>query len=389
MKILGIDEAGRGSAIGSMIIAGVLYDEEVEDNLRAIGVRDSKKLSPPKRRNLEVRIKECVIKHWIIEVTVSSIDRSNLNKLEFEAFASIIRDADAEKVYIDAPVQNIYRDNFVARIRDSIGKETHIIAENNADATYTCVGAASILAKVERDRLIEGLHKIYGDFGSGYPGDEKTRVFISEWHRFPEIIRKRWEPVKEAIVTRGRIMVIGAVDTGKTNFVKGLVNIGLKKNMTVGVIDLDPGQSHVGQSGTIGFGIPEKRLRRLEQIAPLMSYPIFSLSPSGCEERIIRGIEWLMKRIPQVDLLLIDTTGYIRNLDFKISKVKTIKPDRVVVLERGNELAELKKRLDSVIYSIPVYEEVRKKSKAKRMAFRGRRSSSKKSSDVVHGNIKH
>src|SRR3990167_4128053 len=78
--------------------------------------------------------------------------------------------------------------------------EMEIVAENKADVNYPVVSAASILAKVTRDNLIEDLkkkHKI--DFGSGYTSDPLTQKFIAEnWSnaKYSELIRKQWETFK-------------------------------------------------------------------------------------------------------------------------------------------------------------------------------------------------
>jgi ribonuclease HII len=370
MKILGIDEAGRGPAIGPMIMAGALYNKEAEGTLTRMGVRDSKRLSPKRRESLEREIKETAERYWIVEIPVSLIDRENLNTLEIESTASIINEADAGGVFLDVPVVGSGINKYVKRIRKTTRKDIPIAAENHADTVYPCVSAASILAKVERDRIIKNLRERYSDFGSGYPGDDKTQKFISEWHKFPEIVRKRWSPVREAMVRKGRIMILGEKDTGKTELARELVNIGIDEGMTVGVLDLDLGQSHIGMPGMLGFGVAFRKIRRLEQISPLLTYPIFSLSPAGCEERVMHGMEWMMERIPQVDLLVVDTSGYTRNMDFKREKIRLIDPDSVVFLERGEELKYLKKGLKSRIYPIPVYEGVRKKSDRKRKAFR-------------------
>lgn len=370
MRILGIDEAGRGPTVGPMIMAGVLYDEKMDEALTKMGIRDSKRLTSKRRESLEMRIKENVERYWIVEIPVSLIDRKNLNTLEIESTASIINEADADRVFLDAPVAGSGIDKYIKKLREIVRKETAITAENHADDIYPCVSTASILAKVERDRIIKKLQERYGDFGSGYPGDDKTRKFIPEWHKFPDIVRKRWSPVREAMVRRGRIMILGDKDTGKTELARQLVNIGIDKGMEVGVLDLDPGQSHIGKPGTLGFGIACRKIRRLEQITPLVAYSIFSLSPNGCEERILQGIEWMMKRIPQVDLLIVDTSGYTKNMDFKKEKIRLINPDSVVFLERKKELEYLKKGLESRIYPVPVYEDVRKKSDRKRKAFR-------------------
>jgi len=79
---------------------------------------------------------------------------------------------------------------------------------HQADATYPVVSAASIIAKVRRDELIEELKKEWcTDFGSGYPSDPKTKEFLLKWGtehcgEFPDIVRHSWqtiENIREAI----------------------------------------------------------------------------------------------------------------------------------------------------------------------------------------------
>jgi len=74
-----------------------------------------------------------------------------------------------------------------------------IIAEYKADEKYGVVAAASIVAKVVRDAEIKKLRKQFGDFGSGYPSDEKTIKFVEENIKTLEkygIIRKKWKTYK-------------------------------------------------------------------------------------------------------------------------------------------------------------------------------------------------
>jgi len=75
------------------------------------------------------------------------------------------------------------------------------VAENFADRKYPVVSAASIIAKVERDKEIKKLHKKYGFFGSGYTSDERTIRFLKDWIKknkeFPDIVRKTWVTAEE------------------------------------------------------------------------------------------------------------------------------------------------------------------------------------------------
>jgi ribonuclease HII len=81
----------------------------------------------------------------------------------------------------------------------NLAKTGKIISSHHADRKYPVVSAASIIAKVNRDRAIEKLRKNH-DLGSGYPSDSKTMNFIKEWISqngdLPVFVRKSWKPVK-------------------------------------------------------------------------------------------------------------------------------------------------------------------------------------------------
>ncbi|MEM3612884.1 MAG: ribonuclease HII, partial [Candidatus Bathyarchaeia archaeon] len=66
---------------------------------------------------------------------------------------------------------------------------------------YPVVSAASIIAKVERDREIAELKAKYGDFGCGYPTDPKTLAFLrrclENFKEYPEFVRRSWKPAKK------------------------------------------------------------------------------------------------------------------------------------------------------------------------------------------------
>ncbi|PXF61170.1 MAG: hypothetical protein C4B59_05320 [Candidatus Methanogaster sp.] len=78
-----------------------------------------------------------------------------------------------------------------------------ITARHKADATYPIVAAASIIAKVQRDRAVRTLGREVGDFGSGYPSDPKTIRFMREWFRehksFPEWVRHSWKTTSNVV----------------------------------------------------------------------------------------------------------------------------------------------------------------------------------------------
>lgn len=200
-RILGIDEAGRGCAIGPLVVGGVVLDRDSTKRLKSEGVTDSKALSPAKRKTLARVIRELAQGVFLEEILPSEIEQRNLNLLEIWRAARIISQARADRVYLDAIVGT---EKGIRRLCDHlkwcVGEECPIIiAKNHADAIYTVVGAASIIAKVRRDEVIGQLRKQFGDFGSGYPSDEKTQRFLRECYQrdrcFPECVRRRWETV--------------------------------------------------------------------------------------------------------------------------------------------------------------------------------------------------
>ncbi|MFH0797932.1 MAG: ribonuclease HII [Candidatus Woesearchaeota archaeon] len=200
--VCGVDEAGRGPLLGPLVIAGVVADERVLDKLKSLGVKDSKLLTPKKREELFEQVKSIVESYEIIIVPPQEIDDAlnseslNLNWLEAIKTAMIINKLDAKKAYIDSPSTNLkaYADYMRIYVKD---KDVNLICEHKADVKYVVVSAASILAKVTRDREIEKLSKRYGELGSGYPSDPVTKEFLkNNWDKHPEIFRKTWSSYK-------------------------------------------------------------------------------------------------------------------------------------------------------------------------------------------------
>ena len=183
MKICGIDEAGRGSVIGPMVVAGILIDERGAWRLEDLGVKDSKKLTPEKRFKLSKEIKKIAESVKLVVVDAETVDKSTkrrgaegLNKLEAEIFSQIINYLKPDIAYIDLPSRD--RGSFESMIRDMLKTECQLVLEHKADEKYPVVSAASILAKAKRDELVKELKSALGDFGSGYPSDPKTRDFL-------------------------------------------------------------------------------------------------------------------------------------------------------------------------------------------------------------------
>lgn len=202
-QIAGIDEAGRGPVIGPLVIAGIVIEPFQEDALIEWGVRDSKKLTPRRRESLEQRIHQLASQVEVLEISAKEIDaqrqqKRSLNILEAQWMAQVLNRLNWDIAYVDASDVNAER--YGRQISAQLKTKNKVVSEHKADSAYPVVAAASILAKVRRDLRIRELHRSYGDFGSGYPNDPKTRKFLNDWIRthntFPDIVRKTWETAR-------------------------------------------------------------------------------------------------------------------------------------------------------------------------------------------------
>ncbi|MEK6844624.1 MAG: ribonuclease HII, partial [Nanoarchaeota archaeon] len=154
--ILGIDDAGRGPVIGPMALAGCLIEEEIGEEFKKSGVKDSKQLTDKRREFLAEIIREKAISFEVVLVHPNEIDGensrgTNLNDVEAIACAEIINKINKGfgkiKVIIDCPSVSIekWKDFLKTKIENLSNLE--IVCEHKADKNYVEVSAASILAK--------------------------------------------------------------------------------------------------------------------------------------------------------------------------------------------------------------------------------------------------
>jgi len=205
-RIAGVDDAGRGCVIGPLVVAGVLMPEDKLKLLEQIGVRDSKELTPKRRERLAEEIRKIAEKIKVVKVPPSEVDRivfrgvkyRRLNWLEAKVMAQVISELKPEIAYVDA--SDVLEERFKEQILEEIPAGIEVVSEHDADAKYPIVSAASIIAKTERDKEIQKLRMKYGDFGSGYPSDPKTREFLlkclRERGKYPDCVRKSWKTLR-------------------------------------------------------------------------------------------------------------------------------------------------------------------------------------------------
>ncbi|MBQ6998180.1 MAG: ribonuclease HII [Clostridia bacterium] len=163
--VAGVDEAGRGPLAGPVYAAAVIFPR----GLVIEGINDSKKLSEKKREQLYDVIKESALAYSIVSVDEKEIDKINILNAAMRAF----------KMALD----NLSQKADFALLDGNRAPEMDIPYESvvKGDAKVQAIAAASILAKVERDRYITEMDKIYPQYGfakhKGYPTkDHKESV---------------------------------------------------------------------------------------------------------------------------------------------------------------------------------------------------------------------
>jgi ribonuclease HII len=193
-----VDEAGKGSVLGPMVIAavGVSSDKVFAE----VEVADSKRLSPMVRERLYSTIRKR-FRVATIRIDAHEIDEirtgMTMNACVARAHAQVIDRLSPSVAYVDACDVNAFR--YAEMVKYHLEKECEIVSEHYADQNYKVVSAASIVAKVTRDRAITMFSKKYGEIGSGYPSDPVTIAYLSAYideHKCPPpIARKSWKTV--------------------------------------------------------------------------------------------------------------------------------------------------------------------------------------------------
>ena len=199
----GVDEAGRGPVMGPLVVAAVMVESDAP--LRQLNVRDSKKLSPDRREALAPEI-EKLCRHEVLVVSAGDIDarrtEMTLNDLEAKLFASVIEKLRPDVVYVDSADVDEYE--FRRAILKELPYECEIVSKHQADDLFPVVSAASILAKVRRDREMRAIEaELHQRIGSGYSHDEETIAFLERWIRergaLPPHTRASWDTAKRLL----------------------------------------------------------------------------------------------------------------------------------------------------------------------------------------------
>lgn len=180
--VAGVDEVGRGPLAGDVVTAAVILDP----NNPIVGLNDSKKLSEKKRNSLFNEIQEKALSWAIARASVSEIDEINILQASLLAMKRAVEalGVQPEHVLVDGNKIPQWHYNAEAVVK--------------GDGRVACIGAASILAKVTRDREMEAFDAQYPGYGfaghKGYP--TKKHMEAVETLGICPIHRRSYGPIK-------------------------------------------------------------------------------------------------------------------------------------------------------------------------------------------------
>jgi len=205
LYIIGIDDAGRGPVIGPMILAGILIEKGKENELKELGAKDSKLLTPLKRKKLARYIKKNYSFHIEKSLPLEIDNCDNLNNLEAIKAAAIVNKLSENlsgEIEVIADCPSVNTGEWSAYLKKLIiNQKIKVKAEHKADFNYPSVSAASIIAKESREEEVDEIRKkMKIKFGSGYPSDPQTADFIKynyKNEKYKDIIRHSWDTVKK------------------------------------------------------------------------------------------------------------------------------------------------------------------------------------------------
>ena len=198
--VLGIDEAGRGAAIGPLVVAGVALDPLKAGALTRLGVRDSKwfgagPAARTHRRALAEHIRRLSESIVLRVFDAAEVDRyteaGDLNVLERRAAAEILEET--------GPVHRVVADG--RRLFESLGaRYPHLEAVDDGESHHVAVAAASVMAKDRRDDLFQQIADAhaaaYGELRGGGYVNAATEDFLRRYHRetgtLPPDTRRSW-----------------------------------------------------------------------------------------------------------------------------------------------------------------------------------------------------
>jgi ribonuclease H2 subunit A len=215
--VMGIDEAGRGPVLGPMIYACCACPSSRVADLQALGVRDSKALSEQQRERLLkqleanadwIYLRTCILSPETLSATMLGRRRVNLNETSHAAAMTLVRESISSNMVIDELFVDTVGppETYQTKLKRAFPTVRRVVVQSEAESHYPVVAAASILAKVTRDRALRSWVfpeeandpeiRFSRDYGSGYPADPVTRHWLRKHldpiFGLPSLVRFSW-----------------------------------------------------------------------------------------------------------------------------------------------------------------------------------------------------
>lgn len=176
---------------------------------------------------------------------------------------------------------------------------------------------------------------------------ESGDVFEVEGSTIP----RSWHSSLEAIaeMNQGKVLIVGASDTGKSTLSTFLANGLLKKGIKPRIIDADIGQADIGPPTTVSSAVVPGFLTSLADLTPLRMIFVGNTSPSHVQSKLIHGILKLSD-LAQQSMTLINTDGWALDPEaiiYKIQLIESIRPDLLLGIGKGEELNPILHRADA------------------------------------------
>ncbi|KAJ8875541.1 hypothetical protein PR048_023436 [Dryococelus australis] len=219
--VLGVDEAGRGPVLGPMVYGVCYCMVERASVLADVGCADSKSLTEEKREQIfEQLCSQTDSVGWVVEAIAPGticnsmfrrqVQKCSLNQVAQDSTVGLIRHVLQAGVKLSAVyVDTVGPADKYQYLKNTLHFLQKMILEKKADVSFPVVSAASICAKVSRDRALqawnfqEGLQLSSDAYGSGYPNDPVTKTFLTQSidpvFGFPQLVRFSWS-------TAGRLL---------------------------------------------------------------------------------------------------------------------------------------------------------------------------------------
>ncbi|XP_044309962.1 ribonuclease H2 subunit A [Varanus komodoensis] len=219
---LGIDEAGRGPVLGPMVY-GICYCPVVrQGDLETMKVADSKTLTEIQREELFEKLDDAkdsvgwalhILSPNFISNSMQRRAKYNLNALSHDTAIGLIQHAldsgvQVSEVFVDTVGP---ADKYQEKLKQHF-PELEVTVKPKADSLFPVVSAASICAKVARDRVVknwkfvEDLEDVNMDYGSGYPNDPKTKEWLTQnldpVFGFPQFVRFSWSTAQTILESK-------------------------------------------------------------------------------------------------------------------------------------------------------------------------------------------